>query len=227
MMYITSAENKIYKQAKKLLTNAYRAKTGLFLAEGERIVSDATHSGAINHVIVSQSYNGQIPQTLTYHFSDSLFSAISETQHSQGIIAVCNRKTESIDNTEASLLLICDGVCDPGNLGTIIRTAECAGAGGVVLLTGCVDAYNPKVVRATMGSIFRVPLFSMDVDGLSALCHYDIVAATLGGAQNLFDSSFKGKTAVIIGNEAHGISPAVLRYANKAIKIPMCGSASS
>ncbi|MCK9478745.1 MAG: RNA methyltransferase [Firmicutes bacterium] len=227
MRYISSKENKIYKEAKKLLSHFGRAKSGLFLAEGKRITDDAIQSGAVNHIIISESYTGEIPDILTYRFPDKLFSDISDTKSSQGIVAVCSAQSKSASDISGNLLLICDGISDPGNLGTMIRTAECAYFDGVVLLKGCVDAYSPKTVRSTMGSIFRIPIYRIETYQLDMLADYDIAAAMLEDAKNLFDTAFQEKTAIIIGNEAHGLSAEVVSFANKRIKIPMRKGVSS
>jgi len=227
MRYITSKENKIYKEAKRLLTHSHRVKNNLFLAEGVRIVTDAIKSNAAKYVILSESYAGMQPEISTFFFSDRLFSEISDTQNSQGIIAVCGIEKKAFNNIDGNLLLICDGISDPGNLGTMIRTAESAGVSGVVLLKGCVDVYNPKTVRSTMGSVFRVPLYNIETHELSKLTEYDIIAAQPQNAQSLYDTSFNEKTALVIGSEAHGISAEAQQFVKRHIKIPMGGKATS
>ena len=156
---ITSADNKIYKQAKKLLSRSERYKTGLYMAEGRRIVQDAVEAGVVSHIFVSADYDGDIYDVDTYRISDRMFAALSDTETTQGIIAVCKMKSYDLADIDGETLLVSDGVSDPGNLGTLIRTAECAGVTGAVLLKGTVDPYSPKVVRSTMGSVFRLPIY--------------------------------------------------------------------
>jgi TrmH family RNA methyltransferase len=228
MRYITSPANTIYKQTKKLLQHSNREKSGLFIAEGERIVKDALHSACARYILINESYKGNFETDLPfYRLPDKLFSGISDTRTTQGIIAVCTAGKVALNDLEDGLILICDGISDPGNLGTMIRTAECAGAGGVLLVNDCADVYSPKTVRSTMGSIFRIPVCKCSVAELGGLRGYDIAAAVPEGADNLYNTRFKRKTAVLIGNEAHGISKEALFFANKRVTIPMAKGAES
>ena len=225
---ITSTENKIYKQTKKLLNRSERNKTKLFIAEGQRIVEDAVSANVAEYIFVSDNYNGTEYDLPVYKVSDKMFAALSDTETTQGIIAICRMTDYNIEETDCDTLLVCDGVSDPGNLGTLIRTAECSGVGGVVLLKGTVDPYSPKVVRSTMGSIFRVPVYFADVDALDKhLTDYSIVATVLDGSKDLYDIEFPEKTAVVVGNEAHGVSKEVADMAQIRTLIPMCGNSES
>ena len=225
---ITSTENKIYKQTKKLLSRSERNKTKLFIAEGQRIVEDAVSANVAEYIFVSDNYSGTEYDLPVYKVSDKMFAALSDTETTQGIIAVCRMTDYNIEETACDTLLVCDGVSDPGNLGTLIRTAECSGVGGVVLLKGTVDPYSPKVVRSTMGSVFRVPLYFAQVQDLAThLSDYDIVATVLDGSKDLYDIEFPEKTAVVVGNEAHGVSKEVADMAQIRTLIPMCGNSES
>ena len=225
---ITSTENKLYKQTKKLLNRSERNKTKLFIAEGQRIVEDAVAANVAEYIFVSENYNGIVYDLPTYKVSNKMFAALSDTETTQGIIAVCRMIDYNMEEIDCDTLLVCDGVSDPGNLGTLIRTAECSGVGGVVLLKGTVDPYSPKVVRSTMGSVFRVPLYFADVDALDKhLTDYSIVATVLDGSKDLYDIEFPEKTAVVVGNEAHGVSKEVADMAQIRTLIPMCGNSES
>lgn len=225
---ITSADNKIYKQAKKLLSRNERYKTGLFMAEGRRIVEDAVASEAVSHIFVSANYEGELYDIDTYRISERMFAALSDTETTQGIIAVCRMKSYDISQISGETLLVSDGVSDPGNLGTLIRTAECAGVSGVVLLKGTVDPYSPKVVRSTMGSVFRLPIyFAAAKDVKKYLSEYNLAVTVLEGSESLYDITFDGKTAVVVGNEAHGVSREIIQIADIRLRIPMCGNAES
>ena len=225
---ITSTENKIYKQTKKLLNRSERNKAKLFIAEGQRITEDAVCAEAVEYIFVSENYKGEVYDFPTYKVSEKMFSALSDTETTQGILAVCKMKSYNIEEIECDTLLICDGVSDPGNLGTLIRTAECCGVGGVVLLKGTVDPYSPKVVRSTMGSVFRTPVYFAEADDLRKyLSDYAITATVLDGSEDLYEIEFPKKTAVVVGNEAHGISKDVADMAELKILIPMCGKAES
>ena len=227
MKLITSTDNKIYKQTKKLLLKSEREKTGLFIAEGRRIAEEAVQNGVVEYVFVSESFGDFKADIPVYSVSDKMFSAVSETETTQGILAVCKYHKKSIDDIFGHTLVICDGVSDPGNLGTIIRTAEASGVSGVILLKGTVDPYSPKVVRSTMGSIFRMPLYFCEIKDLQNLSEYDIVATVLDAKESLYEAEFGEKNAIVIGNEAHGISDDVIKMAQKRIKIPMEGKSES
>lgn len=225
---ITSTENKLYKQTKKLLNRSERNKTKLFIAEGQRIVEDAVAANVAEYIFVSENYDGIVYDLPTYKVSNKMFAALSDTETTQGIIAVCRMVDYNMEEIDCDTLLVCDGVSDPGNLGTLIRTAECSGVGGAVLLKGTVDPYSPKVVRSTMGSIFRVPVYFADVDALDKhLTDYSIVATVLDGSKDLYDIEFPEKTAVVVGNEAHGVSKEVADMAQIRTLIPMCGNSES
>lgn len=225
---ITSTENKIYKQTKKLLNRSERYKAKLFMAEGQRIVEDAVNAGIAEYIFVSQNYNGVEYDLPVYRVSDKMFSALSDTETTQGILAVCKMVYYNMEEINCDTLLVCDGVSDPGNMGTLIRTAECSGVGGVILLKGSVDPYSPKVVRSTMGSIFRLPVYFAQADDLNKhLKEYAIVATVLDGSVDLYDIKFPEKTAVVVGNEAHGVSKEVADMAKIRTLIPMCGNSES
>ena len=225
---ITSTENKIYKQTKKLLNRSERNKTKLFIAEGQRIVEDSVNAGVAEYLFISENYAGVDYDLPVYRVSDKMFAALSDTETTQGIIAVCKMADYNMEEIDCDTLLVCDGVSDPGNLGTLIRTAECSGVGGVVLLKGTVDPYSPKVVRSTMGSIFRVPVYFAQIQDLKDhLADYAIVATVLDGSKDLYDIEFPEKTAVVVGNEAHGVSNEVVDMAQIRTLIPMCGNSES
>lgn len=225
---ITSIENKIYKQTKKLLTRSERNKTKLFIAEGQRIVQDAVQAGVVEYIFVSCDYKETEYELPVYRVNEKMFSALSDTETTQGILAVCKMTDYNLEDVSGDTLLVCDGVSDPGNLGTLIRTAECSGVGGIVLLKGTVDPYSPKVVRSTMGSIFRMPVyFAQGQDIAEHLGDYVLVATVLDGSEDLYNITFPQKTAVVVGNEAHGISKEVVDMAQIRTLIPMCGNSES
>lgn len=225
---ITSTENKIYKQTKKLLNRSERNKTKMFMAEGQRIVQDAVQAGVAEYVFVSQDYELTEYDLPVYRVSEKMFSALSDTETTQGIIAVCKMTDYNMKDISGDTILVCDGVSDPGNLGTLIRTAECSGVGGIVLLKGTVDPFSPKVVRSTMGSIFRMPVYFAQVQDIAEyLGDYSLIATVLDGSEDLYNIIFPQKTAVIVGNEAHGISNEVVDMAQIRTLIPMCGNSES
>lgn len=239
---ITSSQNSIIKHVKSLHEKSKRDKLNQFFIEGYRIVKDALENNAdIEFIVVSDEYKSNdidkwvndLINIKVYYVSKELFKEICDTENPQGIIAVINKKiihTNDILNFENAFLVILDNVQDPGNMGTIIRTADAAGASGIIVSKGCVDIYNPKVLRSTMGSIFHLPIIKVDelnniIDELKQN-DFEIFAAHLGGKNNHFDVDMKKKCGIVIGNEANGISDEV---ANKCtlIKIPMPGKAES
>ena len=217
-------------------------------------VREAVSSGwEITAVLMSEEFYGRgifdDVDMRGYIVSDKLFASISDTENPQGIMAVVKMPDKTDFNVleESSGLLILDRVQDPGNLGTLIRTADAFGAGGIILSEGCADIYNPKVQRAAMGSIFHVPIYRMA--NLSRVINdlkntgFKIFAAHLEGeiikkagsrgqgaecrAQGAALFAERSKLAVIIGNEAKGISEEIAVLADKLIKIPMPGNAES
>jgi len=188
--------------------------------------------------------------------ADQIFAGIADTVSPQGVAALVRMplyrsnqfKTEQMKSKrdqrkqsqialedilriESANVLFLEEVRDPGNLGTIIRTAECAGVTGIVLSSGCADIYNPKVVRATMGSLFRVPFVYVDNIVAAILCakknHIRVFGTHLNGRQNFYEEDYAGKTAFLIGNEANGITEETARAADALVKIPMAGRAES
>jgi len=166
--------------------------------------------------------------------SNQLYREISNMETPQGILAIAKFEVNSICEANLGnnpLMLFLDRIQDPGNMGTIIRTADAFGIDGIVVTSGCVDIYNPKVVRATMGSIFRVPIYD-EGDGIEAIKKIkDKGIATYVAA--LEESIYIGKVdlnrpcILVIGNESDGVSPDIMALADKLIKIPMLGGAES
>lgn len=208
-----------------------RRKSGFFVAEGERIFEEIPHDDIIA-VYMSESFERSHPDLrCDYVVSDVEFNRLADTKHPQGILAVVRQREYRIDNiSDGELFIILDTIQDPGNLGTIIRTAEAAGASAVIMNKGCADIYSPKVVRSTMGSIFRVPFVYTDdpayaVDRIKS-SGVRVYAATLSG-RSISETKIKDKRAFIIGNEGNGISKDMLLLADDEISIPMAGRVES
>ena len=227
---IESKENKIYKQAKSLLRRQSREKEGLFLAEGLRLVTDAITAGCVNQLLLSEDFHGDIPENISVNFlSKKLFLKIAETSTPQGIIAICRSNyPKEVLAKEASFVLICDKITDPGNMGTILRTAEAAGVDAVVLSEECVDLYNAKTIRSTMGSIFRINTVQINHPAAHLKSQgFRIIASRLEESTDLTATNFTGKVAIVIGNEANGISSETTREADSFVRIPMSGAVES
>ena len=234
---ITSKTNPHIKQVKQLASSAKaRRESGLFVVEGDRIVSEVPVE-SIRYLYVSESHEKEFDLSGFPRYEvvgDEAFKAMSDTVNPQGVLAVLKQPSYKADDLIRSkpngLYLILDDIRDPGNLGTMIRTAEAAGVNAVIMSPGCADIFNPKVIRSTMGSIFRVPFAQAElVPVIEKLKNRNVTVygAALDGADNFKDVDYKGATAFVIGNEANGISPEVLRSVSKKIRIPMAGKVES
>ncbi len=236
-MIITSRENKIFKLAKLLKTSKGRTEKNMFLVEGMRSVCDAIKKGArIECVIMKDGtkpdFNTDAP---TYTFAPRLFDEVSETVTPQGIIAICHIKRTSLEDIISlgkDCVIMCEKLQDPGNIGTVIRTAHASFCGGVVLTKGSCDLYNPKIVRATMSGIFSIPVVQNE-DSRAVIEYfrksgYSIVAGALtGNSVDLYDADLCGKVLIIVGNEGNGVEKETLSLCDSVIKIPMHPDAES
>ena len=245
-MIITSASNEKLKNVKKLSKSAKeRNEQSLYIVEGIRMFREIPRDDIVS-LFVSENaevkYADEIVSVLGesykdrdnyYVLPDKLFSGISDTGTPQGILALVRQREKKLDNMlceDNTFLLIIEKLQDPGNLGTIIRTAEGAGVTGIVISCDSVDIYNPKVVRSTMGSIFRVPIYVSDnlAEDISLIKEKGVTVygAHLKG-KNIYDRDFKGACAFLIGNEGNGLSEEVSATADELIKIPMKGKVES
>lgn len=245
MNFIASAQNPVIKEIKSLKKKKDREEKGLFFIEGLRFVNEAFDENIeVISVLMSEQFTsgddgrkllsaGTAGKYKCYILPDNLFKEISDTENPQGIMAVVKARRYKLEElvNGCRLLVVLDSIQDPGNMGTIIRTADAAGADGVILSKGCVDLYNPKVLRSTMGSIFHLPVYISDnlVETVSLLKSKGIftIAAHLKGGKNFYDLDMKDATAIIIGNEANGISDEVAGCADELVRIPMPGRAES
>jgi TrmH family RNA methyltransferase len=245
MNYIQSSQNSTIKEIKTLHLKKNRDADGLYFVEGIRFVNDAIDNEQnIIKVIISdklESLNGgkelinRVKSVCNECFlvNEKLFKEISDTQTPQGILAVLKKKEINLDTIieQGNSIVILDSLQDPGNVGTIIRTSDAAGISAVILTKGCVDLFSPKVLRSTMGSVFHMPIFeSMKINGTIALLKksgYKIIASHLGGKNNYYDEDLTGRVAIIVGNEANGISDETVELSDSLVKIPMPGRAES
>ena len=243
---ITSRENHLIKKIYRLHTAAGRKKKGQYFIEGVRSVLQSLEAKApVEEVVYSRQVHripggGELVERLenagvkVVEISESLYETITDTENPQHIMAVINMQEYRLEDITAAsdlLLVIVDGLQDPGNLGTIIRTADAAGVHGVVLLKGTVDPYNPKTVRSTMGSVFSIPVIrENDTEGLFAGLHglgVRLVAASPEGDTSYWDIDYRGRTGIIIGNEANGISEIARKSSDISAVLPMIGGAES
>jgi len=167
--------------------------------------------------------------------SDTVFESISDTAAPQGILAVAEKITAQfecvIEDESAEFLVLLENVCDPGNLGTIIRTADAAGADMVIMANNCTDRYNPKVVRSAAGSLFHLPVCEVDnsVECVKKLKRegFTSYAGSLRGRVSCFEANMEGKACLVLGNEANGISRNLAGAIDVSVKIPIKGKAES
>jgi TrmH family RNA methyltransferase len=245
MLYISSSKNPLIKSIKGLYRKKDRWSNKLYIIEGIKLINEAIdHGEDIIYIICNQKFIESEEGSIFYnklakienliYVSDNLFKEICDTENSQGVLAIVSFKLknpEDLYGGKEKFLLFLNGLQDPGNIGTIIRSADAFKADGIIIGDNCVDPYNPKVVRATMGSIFRVPMYFIknDIGFLRELkkCDYSIYATSLEGSIPNYEITYKDNFVIVIGNESRGVSEEVLSLADKLIKIPMPGSAES
>lgn len=245
MNYIQSSQNSVIKEIKALHLKKNRDSEGLYFVEGIRFVNDAIDNGQdIIKVIISdklESLNGgkELIDRVTalcnecYLVNEKLFKEISDTKTPQGILAVLKKQEFIFDNIieKGNSIVILDSLQDPGNVGTIIRTSDAANISAVILTKGCVDLFSPKVLRSTMGSVFHMPIFEgMNINEIILQLRksgYKVIASHLRGQVNYYDEDLTDKIAIIVGNEANGISDETAELSDRLVKIPMPGRAES
>lgn len=234
---ITSSSNPQMKQIAVMIKKAKaRNEADAYVVEGIRMVREIPADMRLK-VYASESFLKEHPalDMEAEGVADKVFKEISDTQTPQGILAVVRQRHYSLEKMltlqEKPLFLVLESIQDPGNLGTMVRMAEGAGATGIIMNKSTVDVYNPKVVRATMGSIFRVPFVYVEdmIDAAEKLhaAGVHLYAAHLKGEDYYFKENYKGASAVLIGNEAAGLSDALANKADTYIKIPMDGQVES
>ena len=231
---ITSVSNKKIKDIQKLKENKNIKKYGLYLIEGKHLVEEALEVKVVEEIIVSENFEefslietfkGEITRV-----SQSVMKTISDTITSQGIIAVCKIVNKELEINKYSKVLILDRVQDPGNLGTIIRTADAFAFDCIILGKGTTSLYGQKVIRSTQGSNFHIDCFdNIDlVNLLDKMSNFDIFATSLKADKYIEQlNNISGKVAVVFGNEGSGVSEEILQKVNNLLKISMPGRAES
>ncbi len=242
MQALTSLQNPLIKAARSLQTKAGRDETGLFLCEGEHMASEALAAAPerVETVFVDESrmeafsallnrakaYNG----IAVYAVPERVLSAISQVKAPQGVCATVRMPAATPLERLGDRLLLLENVQDPGNVGTILRTLDAAGFSGCVLTPGCADPYSPKALRATMGSVFRVPIaYGSALEAVEALNArgYATLAAALDGAPFYQRGPLPRRLCVLIGNEGAGLRPETVALCGHRFRLPMNGGAES
>lgn len=228
---IISKSNEYIKHIKSLSQKKYREEHKEFIVEGIKLVKEALNEKLnIKKIIVCEElFKDKIDFKDIEYVDEKIFKYISDTETPQGILAIVSQKENMIE--EGDVIFALDNVQDPGNLGTIIRTLDCAGIHSLLLSEGCADVYNTKVVRSTMGAIFRVNIIRHKkiTEKLLELKEkgYKIIVTSLETNENLYDLDFSKKSIVVIGNESKGVSKDILDIADIKTKIPMLGRTES
>ncbi|EOU1755410.1 RNA methyltransferase [Clostridium perfringens] len=237
MLEIESKNNNLFKEIKKLKEKKHRIKSNKYLIEGLRFVEEAIKSKvSIDSIIFTESFKEKNPDLFLkinenikiIQMNEALLKQLCSTENPQGIVGVINMQNKELKSGE--LVVLVDKVQDPGNMGTIIRTAHAAGAAGIVMTKGTVDIYNDKTLRSTMGSIFYIPIVEDDsLDFVKSLKKegYKLVVSSLQGKNNFFEENLQGKVMIAVGNEGNGVSEEVYDIADIKVKIPMPGEAES
>lgn len=237
---ITSTSNAQVKNLVQLLKKSKaRTEQGVYIVEGIKMFQEAPR-GEIVKVYISEALfeKGSLQESLKqipYEvLKNDVFAHAADTKTPQGVLCVMKQKHYTLEQLTAGkspLLLVLENLQDPGNLGTMMRTAEGAGVSGVLLSRGCVDIYNPKTIRSTMGSIYRVPfLYTDNLRADMEKLHKKGIttyAAHLKGKEFYDEASYQGPTAFLIGNEGNGLSDELSEMAKQYIKIPMEGQLES
>ena len=234
-MLITSKDNSKIKEIKKLKEKKYR-KTA-FIVEGIKMLKEAISEKAeIDTIIIREDTELDFKleselEKKVIHVTKNVFETISDVVSPQGVLVVINKKID--DNKiskHADYILALDGIQDPGNLGTIIRTADSANIKQILVSKDTVDSYSPKVVRATMGAIYRVKIIECEdlAKTLKSLqtTGFEIVTTDLHTDKSIYDMNYN-KKIVVIGNEANGVTPEIRELSNYRVKIPMLGKTES
>jgi TrmH family RNA methyltransferase len=245
MQEIISKNNRLIKDIKSLQTKKGRQEKRQFIVEGYKSVYEAVCSDFIIDKVIISEENPETKKIINLlkekkgfdsnksllKVSKDAFEKISDTVSPQGILSIVRQKEKKLTPQKNKLYIILEDMQDPGNLGTIIRTADAGGIGGIILTENCVDLYNPKVIRSTMGSVFHIDVYtgcdlSTTVKKLQENS-FRIYAATGNSDYDIWSEKLYGSIAVIIGNESKGISDTTGCLADKGIKIPMPGEAES
>ena len=246
---ISSPDNDKVKLVRKLASRKGRSEEGLFVAEGINLISEIIEGGhEIEFIMVSSDFDSgtdsrksalsefiNSDQVLAYKLTSKLFDKLTDAEHGIEALAVCKMKATGIEYLETlpedDCVLVCDRVQDPGNIGTMIRTAVAAGYGALVLMPGTTDVYSPKVLRATAGMVFAIPIvYAKDEDEMIDAMHKGgrrVVVTDPAGGLAYYEEDLSKGIALVIGNEGAGVSKSIMDKADVRVTLPMKGSIES
>ncbi|WP_261133191.1 RNA methyltransferase [Bacillus sp. Marseille-Q3570] len=235
MNRITSPKNGRVKEWKKLKRKKGRDKAGAFIIEGPHLVEEALlHNAEVTDLIVEESF--RIPSdwhtgnVTTWIVAPSVIEELADTESPQGIVAIVHASNDDMQIIFDGTYILLDGIQDPGNLGTIIRTADSAGANGVILGDGTVDLYNSKVLRSTQGSVFHLPVVKGNIaEWIIRLKENGIkvFGTSLQGGVPYTSIKDTSGYALLLGNEANGVHEDLLAKSHQNLYVPIYGQAES
>jgi RNA methyltransferase, TrmH family len=228
MLNITSPHNPTIKLIRSLSEKKHRQETGLFIAEGPKVLERARQEGWTPEYLLSTGYAAPWGEAAMLKVEDKLMATISTQNNPQRELGVFRQRwQERVD--PAGTWVALEDMRDPGNLGTIIRTADAAGASGIVLVGQSCDPWSTECVRATMGSIFGVPLVRMETPDFLALCRTwpGETVGTRMQASESYRRSYKSPTLLVMGSEGKGMSEPAIKACSTLVRIPMKGKAES
>lgn len=257
MKKIASHDNKIFKMCLQLENRKYRDKSGKYIIEGPNLIEEALKNKVIPDFLIIDEANIQNPEIIglcekytmeiakseqdrILVFEEKLFQRLTQTENSQGIFGIVGKTSfTEVDffdylkkgNKNSGNILVLDRLQDPGNVGTMIRTADAAGYDGIMVLKGTVDIFSPKVVRACTGSLFRIPILFMDTPhhAIELLKQHNkrVISTGFETDKYYFEADIKKNIGLVIGNEGNGICQEFKEQSDEIIKIPMRGSIES
>jgi RNA methyltransferase, TrmH family len=214
---------------KSLHLKKFRAQESLFIVEGRKMVSEALAMGGLVHSMYTTDAEFAEQHKNAFLINGREMEQISSFSTPSPYLAVLHQQKTQQDVLVKGDVVVLDGISDPGNFGTIMRTAEWFGIELLLCTNDCVECYNPKVVQASMGSVLRmqvVYLTEAEISGWLGNQHYEIVGAALGG-NDVYAHTFGNKSALVIGSESHGIRPEMRKYIQTSLEIPGAGKAES
>lgn len=231
MKYIESVKNPSVKSWKKLSMKKERDRSGCYLIEGFHLVEEALKEQLVIEIIINQDIEKQPSISLgdadVIYVTNEVMKAICDTETPQGIAAVCEKPASKLDKVKLAKVLLLDRVQDPGNMGTLIRTADAAGMDAVILGEGCADLYNPKVVRATQGSLFHLPIVKAGLAEFIETLNMPVYGTSLDNGVSFETVEKSPEFAIIVGNEGQGVSSELLEKTVKNLYIPIYGKCES
>ena len=242
MNIISSKDNELVKNIKKLKDKKYRDLENVYIVEGIKMLKEAiVENASIKQIIIcddceksdliSKEMMYEIAKYDCVYVTSKVFKYITEVQTPQGVMAIIEKNNRDKEiNYDEDIIVALDDIQDPGNLGTILRTIDSIGLSQVLISKGTADPYNPKVVRSTMGAIYRVKVIECDdlKETLKEIKKnkFKILVTSLDDSKSIYDIKYN-KKVIVIGNEANGVEEEIVKLSDEKIKIPMLGKTES